>query len=349
MNKLDHLNLFLHLASDLKSFLEADSHELKEIKRNAAIKNSWFDQREIDRMIRQITHNYLDKVKITAWLKNYQLDSLRNQTVGVVAAGNIPLVGFHDVWCSLAAGLNIKLKLSSKDDILSPFLFQKINQLAVGLNNPIQFVDTITQNQYLITSGGNLSAAHFQNYSLRIPCLIRGHRNSIAILDGQETERELLDLGEDIFAYYGLGCRNISKIYLPNEHLINFLAELFEKHFEYVMENTKYVNNYDYQLAILSLNKSRFYQSKVIHFHENTSIASPTGILHYEVYNSVDELNSKIQASSNLIQCVTANTIHLNANTLKLGQAQWPELWDYQDGVDVLQYFLTNDTNEKRH
>jgi hypothetical protein len=347
MRSPDQINLFLKLATDLKLFLESDSKEFNEIKRNAAIKNSWFDQREIDRMIQQINKNYLDKDKIIAWLKDYQLESIKGQTVGVVAAGNIPLVCFHDVWCSLACGMNIKLKLSSKDDILSPFLFQKINQLAVGMNNPIQFVDTITDNQYLITSGGNLSAAHFRNYSLRIPCLIRGHRNSIAVLNGQETEDEIMDLGQDIFSYYGLGCRNISKIFLPNKELVYSIADLFDNHFSYVMENTKYVNNYDYQLAILSLNKSRFYQSKIIHFHENSSIASPTGTLHYEVYNSLNEVDSQIKRSAHLIQCIAANNIKLNAKKCRLGMAQWPELWDYQDDIDVLEFFLTNSTNEK--
>ena len=206
-------------------------------------------------------------------------------------------------------------------------------------------MDTISNPDILIASGSNLTANHFSKYVNRFPCLVRSHRNGIAILSGNETDQELISLGNDIFYYFGLGCRSITKLYIPDKSMINKLAKLFDEHFTYVRENSKYNNNYDYQLALLSLNKNKFYQCESIYFNESNSLNSSIAVVNYEIFDSLKTIEREIKSKLESIQCIVSNIVGLSLETSPLGMAQWPELWDYQDGVDLIR-FLQGDIDE---
>jgi hypothetical protein len=213
-----------------------------------------------------------------------------------------------------------------------------MNQLLETTHVRIEYVEKLSNIDALIASGSNLTASHFQQYASRFPCLIRSHRNSIAILSGLESNQELVALGEDVFSYFGLGCRNVTKIYIPDEALILKLAKLFDEHFLYVRDNSKYNNNYEYQHAILCLNQSVFYQANSVLFCESQNLNSAISVLNFEVYHSLNELQVQLTKRIDDIQCVCSNIIDLKLKTTPIGKAQWPELWDYQDNVDLIDF-----------
>jgi hypothetical protein len=317
-----------------------DSREIKEIKVLAKSSNSWFDIKESDRMLNAIITNYLSQHKLDKWLNNYEKIKLNStKTIGIVSAGNIPLAAFHDVWCALACGLNIQIKLSSKDEHLSSYVFNKINEI---IGEPrIQIVSILRGIDLMIASGSNLTANHFKTFTDKFPCLVRGHRNSIAILSGDESDAELLKLGDDIFSYYGLGCRNVTKLYIPHIDMISRLAGVLDINFSHVRNNYKYMNNYDYQLALQSLNRQKFYQTETILIKASEELYSAISIVNFEIYNTIAELHSRINFIKDNIQCIATNISGMDLPVVSLGETQNPQLWDYQDQVDVI-HFIAN-------
>ncbi len=336
---LIHQDLLFHICKNLKTVIHQNEDEFNEVKRQAGLHNSWFESRETDRMLEFIFANYLNEEKLLTWLAKYTFNNHNlNKVVGIVAAGNIPLASFQDVWCALACGFSIQLKLSSKDQILSKYVYDKMNDLIPGSNSRIVYVDKLTNIDAMIASGSNLTANHFKQYADRFPSLIRAHRNGVAILSGEETEQEIVALGSDVFSYFGLGCRNITKIFVPDKSMILTLAKTFDHHFMYVRDNSRYNNNYEYQHAVLCLNQSTFYQANSILFNESEFINSAIAVCNFEVYKSMKELEANIQSNLNNIQCIVSNSKGLSLKTSKLGKAQWPELLEYQDDVDLIHF-----------
>lgn len=334
-----YLDALFNICRNLKGLVYQNEDEFTDVKNIARLQNPWFEVRDIDRMLDSVFNNYLNEEKFAEWILRYSLKELKvKKVIGIVAAGNIPLASFQDVWCALTCGFSVQLKMSSRDEVLSKFIYDKLNQFLEGTNCRIDYVDKLSDIDALIASGNHLTTNHFQKFESRFPCLVRSHRNSVAVLSGHESDQELIALGEDVFSYFGLGCRNVTKVYVPDQSVLLKLARLFDDHFLYVRDHSKYNNNYEYQHAILCLNQSVFYQANSILFRESSNINSAIAVLNFEVYESLMDLQDRLITKLDNIQCVCSNINGLKLKTTPLGKAQWPELWDYQDHIDLIHF-----------
>lgn len=338
----NQLDLLIRFAKEIKLLCHANQPAFAEIKERAREQNAWFDSREIDRMINLVIANYLDEGKLMKWFSMYDFNHIKEYTqIGIVAAGNIPLASFQDVWCALACKCKVRLKLSSKDTVLSKYVYDAINSCLPDQDCAIEYVDQISEISALLASGSNITANHFVKMKTQFPCLVRGHRNGVAVLSGQESDEDLIQLGHDLYSFYGLGCRNVTKVYIPDLSMIHRMAKVFDTHFGYVRDNHKYNNNYEYQLAVLSLNQAKYFQSETIFFSDNSAIHSAIAVLHYQIYSSLDHVIEELEAQTDSTQCICTNIENVFRKKSGLGKSQWPELWDYQDDIDVI-HFLQN-------
>ncbi len=302
------------------------------------IKNKWFTKEHVRYSISAIA-NLLTEKNITKWINNYPSinNNSTNKTIGVVMAGNIPLVGFHDMLCVLISGHNFLGKMSSKDDQL----IKKIADILIEINpefkNLISFTEHNLSNfDAIIATGSNNTSRYFEYYFNNYPHIIRKNRNSIAILTGNETKEELNKLADDIFLYFGLGCRNISKLYVPKNYTFDVFFKSID-HYKKIINHNKYANNYKYYKSIFLLNKTPHFDNGFSLLTENFSISSPISIINYEKYNSIKTLTKTIAQNSENIQCIVTNCNEFK-NKVKFGQAQKPELWDYADNIDTLEF-----------
>lgn len=298
--------------------------------------NGWFTQ-EFVRMALQDWAEALRKDKLEHWLKSYQIKEKHEQKrVGVVMAGNLPLVGFHDYLSILLSGHQLVAKLSSDDSRLLPLL----NEILAIVNPDLAAQAHFTKDQLknfnaVIATGSNNTARYFEYYFSKYPHIIRKNRNGIAVLDGQETKEELLALTKDIMSYFGLGCRSISKLYVPKGYELRSLFEAMEanKHFEH---HSKYYNNYEYNKAIYLVNKEMHRDNGFLLMKEDTSFASPISVLYYEEYTSLSELNQFLELKKDEIQCVIGHSDEY----FDFGQGQHPALNDYADGIDTMAFLV---------
>jgi hypothetical protein len=330
-----------------KSYL-ADSaylyyiNEIQYLIKNLSIYNSWFIE---DFVIKAITNiaNLLTYENLTKWISVYESDfnkpHYKNKRVGVIAAGNIPLAVFHDFLCVLITNNIFVGKLSSKDDKLLPFIAEIIGKLDPELRRNIIFESANLKNiDAIIASGSNNSARYFKAYFGRYPNIIRKNRNSIAVLSGNEDGNQLKALCEDIFLYFGLGCRNVSKLIVPKDYEFNELFEAAEEYKDLYSHN-KYANNYDYNKAIYLMNKVPHLDNGFLLLKEDYNIDPPTAVIYYQFYKNIDEVNRYIQENKEKIQCVVSNNSQLKG-TIPFGMAQKPELWDYADEIDTIKFLL---------
>ncbi|MGD9992051.1 MAG: hypothetical protein AB7S69_02020 [Salinivirgaceae bacterium] len=301
--------------------------------------NAWFTPDSI-RLSFQSIGRSLSAEKITQWLSNYTIEKPKKiRTIGLVLAGNLPLVGLHDILCVLVSGNRARVKLSSKDQ----HLYQVVSELLVNIDasyqNQITFTDhTIKDVDAIIATGSDNSARYFEYYFEKYPHIIRKNRNSIALLTGNETLQELELLAGDIFSYFGLGCRNVSYLMIPRNFDLNRLFEGFTK-FCTVIQHNKYANNYDYQKALLLLNQEPFLDNGLVLLKEDASLSSPIAVLHYQYYSDIEQVNNFVTLNKTKIQCIVSKT-KWPFTTYELGEAQHPELWDYADNVDTLEFLL---------
>ncbi|MDX1939538.1 MAG: acyl-CoA reductase [Saprospiraceae bacterium] len=325
----------------LGEHLRSDDEYLNAIMHRNYYHNKWFTVENQKKAIKAIAEKFLDENKLRQWLDHYRIDdNITPQTVGLVMAGNIPLVGFHDVLCVFAAGHKALIKLSDKDPYLLPYLFKLLEQLNKNTKFYFEIVDFLKDYDAVIATGSNNSARYFEAYFGKVPNIIRKNRNAIAVLTGSETQEELKNLGYDIFQYYGLGCRNVSKIYVPKGYDFTLLLEALHE-FREVVLNDKYKNNFDYNYALYILNKTPHLSTGCIILTEDKSLQSRIAGLHYEFYDDIKTVEEEIQTHAEEIQCVIAKDNLLQIPTLPFGKAQSPELWDYADGVDTMQFLLS--------
>ncbi len=270
-----------------------------------------------------------------------QTSNVKLQTVGLVLAGNIPLVGFHDILCVFAAGHRARIKLSDKDPFLLPLLLEMLKEIDL---RTAEYFDTTTERltnfDAVIATGSNNSARYFEAYFGKYPHIIRKNRNAVAILKGRETVEELRNLGDDIFQYFGLGCRNVSKLYLPKGYNFTLLLETLHERNEIVMHD-KYKNNFDYNFTLLILNKIKYESNGCILMREATEIASPISVVYYEFYDDLDVLIHGLKMKKDEIQLIVSNAQIADLQTFRFGEAQKPSLSDYADGVDTMQFLLS--------
>lgn len=303
----------------------------------AKIHNGWFEEVQVRRAIHAIS-DWLNEVDLKSWLSQYSWND-KPKRVAVIMAGNIPLVGFHDFASVLLSGNKILAKLSSDDKHLLPLIGEMLIYLNPEFTERIAFAESRLDGfDAIIATGSDNSARYFDHYFSKYPNIIRKNRNSVAVLNGEETKESLIALGDDIFAYYGLGCRNVSKIYVPTSY--DFKG-LFEALYEYksVVDNKKYANNYDYYRALYLMGANEMLENGFLLLKEDKSIASPISMLHYEFYEDVAKLETELQTQKEQIQCVVSEGGIVKS--FDLGQAQCPALTDYADGVDTMA-FLTS-------
>ena len=306
----------------------------------AGHKNGWFTKENILFSL-QNWSDALSKENLEKWVTNYTIDSNKNpKTVALILAGNIPLVGFHDFISVLITGNKALVKLSSNDSILLPYITEILIKIQPKFEEYIQFEkDKLSSFDVVIATGSNNTARYFEHYFKNKPHIIRKNRNSVAILTGNETKEELKLLGEDVFRYYGLGCRSVSKIFVPKGYSFD---TLFESIYDYhpIIEIAKYANNYDYNKAVYLMSEFKLLDNGFLILKEDKSYSSPIASLFYEYYESIDEIKIRLQQETEQIQCIVANGVL--ANEIKFGETQKPNLSDYADNVDTIEFLLRN-------
>lgn len=309
-------------------------------------KNGWFTRENVLLMFSEIAKQ-LTVQQLENWLKKYPIyeneDNPKN--IALIMAGNIPLVGFHDLLCILILGHKALVKLSSDDEVLPKFFVHLLTNSCPSFKNYIKFTnEKLTDFDAVIATGSNNSARYFEYYFNKYPHIIRKNKNSAAILTGNESETELKNLGFDIFNYFGLGCRSVSKLYVPqNYSFSNFFKAIFP--FNYVINNKKYGNNYDYNRAIYLLNKEPFLDNNFLILKSDTKLASPVGVLFYEEYTSDEDLTFKLRLIKDQLQCLVSNTPNALMEVVPFGQSQCPQLNNYADGIDTIKFILELEYN----
>ncbi len=297
----------------LGEYLREGTDELKTVKKKAHEKNKWFTEGFIDLSIKNISENYLDEKKLTAWVNHYHIDNnIQPLKIGVVMAGNIPLVGFHDFLSVFITGHQQVIKLSDKDDVLLKHLIEKLVSWNANVSSIVKMSELLKDCDAYIATGSNNSARYFNRYFGKYPSVIRNNKTSVAVLQGDETEGQLSLLADDVYAYFGLGCRNVTKLLVPKDYGFALLLNTFKK-YNYFSDITKYRNNYDYNLTLLIMNNKYYMANDSIILLENDSIFSPVSVLHYSFYENGKTVFQQLRKDEN-VQCVVGKAISLLAN-----------------------------------
>ena len=328
-----NLQMRIELAARLGEYILSDSPDWQEAKQKASLINPWFTTEFIDRAAENIATHFLDNQKMIDWISSYKIEPIHPKKVGIVMAGNIPLVGFHDFLCVFISGHKVIIKPSSKDETLIKHLVQKLKEWNSEINEQVFFEEMLKGCDAYITTGSNNSARYFEYYFSKYPNIIRRNRTSVAVLDGTETQEELYRLSDDVHLYFGMGCRNVTKIFVPKNYDFIPMLSAFKK-YDHFKDHHKYKNNYDYNLALLILNGKFYMTNESAILVENPSIFSPISQLNYEFYTHKQDVDESLR-SLEYLQCAVGH------GYIPFGQAQLPSLTDYADGVDTMK-FLTS-------
>lgn len=298
--------------------------------------NAWFTPQSAQMAVRAIA-GMLNKRDLEKWLQNESGNAeLNMRSIGLILAGNIPIVGFHDILCVLASGHKALIKLSSQDQKFIPYILEKLIEIEPAFERQISFIDRLKDFDAVIATGSNNTSRYFDYYFSKVPHIIRKNRNSVAVLNGRESREDLKALGHDIFDYFGLGCRNVSKIYVPKGYDFRTFFESIEE-FKAVADHHKYNNNYDYNKSIFLVNLDKHLDNGFLLLKEDSRFVSPLAVLYYEEYQSLEEVGLELIKNEDLIQAIVSNS-ELPLSTLPFGQSQCPGLFDYADGVDTMKF-----------
>ena len=347
----DKINAFSQVGAFLKQFAQVPFQKNEALTINEGFYNSFeelihrLDQNNGWFTIEQVLHanenwaNALTKENLTTWLSDYTIEGEPLKTVALILAGNIPYVGFHDVLSVLLTGNKALIKLSSNDEHLIPFVLKVLQAIEPRFEDRI----TITKERFetfdaVIATGSDNTARYFDYYFGKYPNIIRKNRNSVAVLTGEETKEQLVALGEDIFRYYGLGCRNVSKLFVPKGYdFTAFFEAMYEQ--KEVIYYEKYANNYDYNKAVFLMSNFSILDNEFLTIKEDTSYASPISSVFYEYYDSLEQVKEKITKDREKLQCVVSS--QLFDDEVAFGQTQKPALNDYADGVDTIKFLVS--------
>lgn len=327
-----HLQQRIDLLQRLGEYLSSDSEAWLSARQRAERENGWFTQEFISLATNAIVKQFLDPGKLAAFAEKYNIpqEQTEPKSVGLVMAGNIPLVGFHDWLCVFLSGHRQIIKTSSKDDVLIKHITAAIAEWDSEVTGLVQYASMLQGRNAYIATGSNNSARYFDYYFSKYPSIIRRNRTSVALLSGNESPEMLDKLADDVHQYFGLGCRNVTKLYVPRNYDFVPLLEAFKK-YSHFAEHNKYRNNYDYQLALLLLNNKPYMTNNVILLVENESVFSPISQLHYEFYDDRNEVLQQL-SGNNDIQCMAGEGL------TPFGQAQQPSLTDFADRVDTMAF-----------
>lgn len=332
-----HLNERIATFERLGKYILSDDEELEKAIQRAYLNNNWFTEESCKMQLHTIATAYLDGVKLHNWVKNYTLlyeDKLPTKIVGIVCAGNLPLVGFHDILSVLICGYTAQIKLSEKDKELPLFLLQKLIGIQPMFASLINIVSKLENFDAIIATGTNQTATHFKTYFNKYQHIIRSHRNGIAILIGTETEEDLFNLGKDVFSYFGLGCRNVSLLFVPKKYDFTSLIKAWQAFKDILMNHNSYRNNLDYQRTIYLMKQTPMIDIDFVNMTENNSLYSPVSCLHYTYYDEINDVYTYINKHEMKIQCI------MGKDYFAFGKSQLPKLDDYADNTDTLA-FLT--------
>jgi len=329
----NRISAFVELGKRIQNL---DSSEWEEIQWRAKNENNWFTDESVIHAFQGI-RQMLQPDQLDLWLGNYLItDELSNIRVGVLMAGNIPAVGFHDLMCVLLAGHIASVKLSATDSVLIKWLVSQLIQIDEEFTSRIELEEMLKGKDAYIATGSDNSARYFNYYFGKYPNIIRQNRTSIGVLSGDETTEDYLKLGKDIFQYFGLGCRNVSKIYLKDEKQLQDLLGAIQV-FESVASHHKYHNNYDYNKSILLVNREKHLDNGFLIVQESEGMVSPISVLFYECYQDEADLNRLIEKNQSKIQCIVSKDGKLSGS-IPFGTAQLPEVGDYADGIDTMAF-----------
>lgn len=312
----------------------------KSIVENAQYKNPWYTPSHIHSQFVALGSN-LTSDTLNQWLAEYTAPET-NKTVGLILAGNLPLVGFHDILCTLIMGFTAQIKVSSDDAGLTTLVLNKLKEIQPAFNEKIQLVEKLTHFDLIIATGSNNSSRYFEYYFGKKPHIIRKNRNSIAVISGNETTDELKALGNDIFDYFGLGCRSVSKVFIPKDYNMATFFEAMES-FSTIKDHFKYNNNYDYNKSIYLINKDKHFDNGFLLLKEDKAISSPLAVVFYEEYETTKEVETTLNAEHENIQCVVSSLdLQISSPLFSFGQSQCPALDDYADNVNTLKFLSEN-------
>jgi len=335
MNLKERVSAFARLGRAIDS-VPAEVKE--ELINNVKNENAWFTENSIEIALKGITR-FLATENLTTWTSRYALEPASAKKIGVAMAGNIPLVGFHDYLCILLSGHHLIAKLSSQDALLIQFLSRELTRIEPRFKEFIHFEELLKGVDAVIATGSDNTSRYFEYYFRNIPRIIRKNRTSCAVLLGEEPADQLNRLGIDVFTYFGLGCRNVSKLFVPEGYNFSPLLDSWQGYSE-IIHHHKYANNYDYQKSILLVNGVPFLDNGFVMLTQNKASVSPISVLFYEEYKDLDDLAQKLADHSEKTQCIVSARSWYR-ESIAFGDAQFPEAWDYADNVDTLKFLST--------
>lgn len=316
-------------------FRNLSGQELDTIAQHARNENSWFSRESVEKALKGIGE-FLIPERLISWVAGYPAIKTE-KTVALILAGNIPLVGFHDIMCVLISGHRAQIKLSSKDQYLTKYVLQKLVEIEPGFHSRISLTERLSDFDSVIATGSDNSARYFNYYFGKYPHIIRKNRTSVAVVRQNETTEDYHSLGLDVFTYFGLGCRNVSKLYVPAGFSFDALFRAWEPYSD-VVNHHKYANNYDYQKSILLINRTPFLDNGFVLLQESDRLVSPISVVFFEYYNSDAELQEKLTSQSEKIQVIVGNHQFCS---VRFGEAQCPQLGDYADNTDTMNFLVS--------
>lgn len=329
--------LFRTVTTNSNFSVDKEAGKFKELIAEALVKNPWFTHEFVQQAVSQ-WGELLTPDRLKAWLNQYNIEERPQKKVALILAGNIPMVGFHDLLAVLCTGNMALVKYSSKDDVLMRRIVQYLWNLDTHFkDNIIEVQGPLQQFDAVIATGSNNTSRYFEYYFRNVPHIIRKNRTAVAVLSGDESPEELTALGKDVLQYFGLGCRNVSKIFLPDTMEIDDVIKHWEE-FSYLIDHHKYANNYHYQKSVLIMNGEKHSDFGFILAKEDENLFAPLATIFFEKYTELSEVESKLKNLEEDIQCVIGPA-HLK-NSIPFGTAQCPELTDYADRVDTVEFLL---------
>ncbi|GGZ25885.1 acyl-CoA reductase [Echinicola pacifica] len=335
MTAKQRIEAFIALGNKIEA---CSDQELDDLFRRAENNNSWFTPEQVNMAIKGIRELLLEK-PLLQWANRYSLpDGFRGLKIGVLMAGNIPGVGFHDLMMVLLAGYQAHVKLSSNDQVVIKWLVAQLRELAPELADRVFFEEMLKAKDAYIATGSDNSARYFEYYFGKYPSIIRKNRTSVAVLNGQETSEDYLALAGDVFQYFGLGCRNVSKVYLKSEQQIKDFYDAIEA-YQLITSQHKYLNNYDYNKSIYLVNGEPHLDNGFLLTKNSSDLVSPVAVLYYEIYEEAEQLKALLSEQESKIQCVVSKDAWFEGS-LAFGEAQCPGVEDYADHVDTMAFLL---------
>jgi hypothetical protein len=332
ISRIRRINAFIELG---KYLTDSKNHaSLEELAVAANRKNNWFTVANVTAALGAIGNSFLDANQLNAWVQKYP-EAGTSKKVGAVLAGNIPAVGFHDVLSILISGHTLLAKTSSDDAVLLPRLLELLTKFEPGFADHIRFVERLNDADAFIATGSDNTARYFHYYFGEKPHVIRKNRTSVAVLSGDEYPNQLQALATDMLQYYGLGCRNVSKLYVPEDYEFSNLYQNMEGYTERCTMHHKYFNNYEYNRSVLLINRTPHLDNGFLMFTEQEALVSPISVIYYETYRDRAEVKDILTVRQDKIQCVVSCLPEI-ADAVPFGSTQKPSLYDYADGVDTM-------------